>query len=177
LLQLGSQFDLGLSEATYEEIIRKKTAHLMSSCCELGAMMGGVPGTLASDLADFGLRFGMAFQIVDDCLDLVGSEEELGKAAGSDLRQGKLTLPVILLLSSASEDDRERLMRLIHEGTPDEMLGCVRAEVIRTGALAAAYTKAEQYAASAKSALGNLRNPEIRSHLECLADYVIRRRT
>ncbi len=97
LLQVGSAGDVDLSEIRYFEIIEKKTAVLYGMACRVGAMLSGGSPEQVNALERFGLCLGMAFQIADDALDLVGDESKVGKSLGTDLRNGKMTLPLIRL--------------------------------------------------------------------------------
>lgn len=93
--------DITLSEAAYLRIVQQKTAALFGACCFMGGVLGGLPATRSEGLRRFGLTFGSAFQLVDDALDFIGKEERLGKPVGSDLREGKVTLPIIVTLRHA----------------------------------------------------------------------------
>lgn len=121
LLQLSRRDDLSLDERTYSEIIRRKTASLTGACCVLPVRWAQplAPEAWASQsdgpagaLERFGQRVGMAFQIVDDLLDLTGRAERVGKTLGRDLAKGKLTLPLILYLQQAAPDDRQWVQTL-----------------------------------------------------------------
>ncbi len=99
MLQTFRRFHLGISEKEYFQVIEKKTASLFDVSCQLGAQFSGADEAAVRLLGRFGRSVGIAFQIVDDCLDIVGSEEDLGKSLGTDMKKGKLTLPFIRLLS------------------------------------------------------------------------------
>jgi octaprenyl-diphosphate synthase len=105
--------DASLSEAEYQRIIRQKTAALFGACCYIGGVLGGLPVERTEALRRFGLTFGSAFQLVDDALDFIGKEQRLGKPVGSDLREGKVTLPVIVALQHASSDEAEVVLRFV----------------------------------------------------------------
>jgi octaprenyl-diphosphate synthase len=98
VLQTQRRFDLKLSEADYLRIIEMKTGSLFALAAELGARQGGADDARAAAFRDFGRLLGAAYQVYDDCLDLVGTEKEIGKSLGTDLQEGKLTLPVLRLL-------------------------------------------------------------------------------
>src|SRR5918911_258145 len=100
LLQLTTLGSTEITEEEYLDILQRKTAYLFSACCEIGAVMGGADATQQEALRRYGMNLGTAFQLVDDLLDFTASEEVLGKAAGVDLLEGKLTLPLIYLLES-----------------------------------------------------------------------------
>lgn len=127
LLQLSNRHNLELSEAVYFEIIRRKTAALCGLCCELpirlrhpGAEVNG-DQALAKALFAFGEKLGIAFQIVDDILDLSGDEETVGKSVARDLAKGKLTLPVIRHLEQASSDEKSAVGELITQAADPQL--------------------------------------------------------
>jgi octaprenyl-diphosphate synthase len=105
--------DTSLTEAEYRQIIRQKTAALFGACCYIGGVLGGLPTARTEGLRHFGMTFGSAFQLVDDALDFIGNEQRLGKPVGSDLREGKVTLPVIVALQHASPDESEVVCRFV----------------------------------------------------------------
>ena len=104
--QSTRRFDFEMSQADYEKIAGAKTASLYAAACELGARYPGGNQALGARMAEAGRCLGLAFQIVDDCLDLTGREEELGKTVGTDVEDGKITLPVLLAYRAASEPVR-----------------------------------------------------------------------
>jgi len=105
ILQTQRRFDLKLRETDYLRMIEMKTGALFAVACELGAHLAGASEKAAKSFHEFGRLLGIAYQIYDDCLDLVGSEKNLGKSLGTDLQKGKLTLPEILLLQQAQESE------------------------------------------------------------------------
>ncbi|MBV9241094.1 MAG: polyprenyl synthetase family protein, partial [Acidobacteria bacterium] len=100
LIQLTCIGRLDIGEEQYLDILLRKTAYLFSACCEIGAILAGQPDEVQVAMRQFGLELGIAFQIADDVLDVTADAKALGKAAGSDLLEGKLTLPLIYLLRS-----------------------------------------------------------------------------
>src|SRR5215204_2612466 len=109
---------IGRSEITedeYFDILQRKTAFLFSACCEIGAILGGASTEQQIALRDYGMNLGIAFQLADDVLDFIADEDVLGKAAGADLLEGKLTLPLILLVKNAPEL-RKELEKIMHDG-------------------------------------------------------------
>ncbi|MEM1211919.1 MAG: polyprenyl synthetase family protein [Planctomycetota bacterium] len=168
LLQLAHRNDWRLNRRTYFEIIRRKTASLCGLCCRLPALVVGDPegpGTTPAALTEFGEKLGIAFQIVDDLLDLTGDPETVGKSLGRDLAKGKLTLPMIELLERAEADRavpggaglQERLARQADESLPGEVREREAAELaglaLSSGALAAAKDRADQLVADASDAV------------------------
>jgi octaprenyl-diphosphate synthase len=98
LYQLTKQGDVDITEDEHFEIIRRKTAFLFSGCAQIGGMLGGVTPEQQAALRDYGFNLGIAFQLVDDLLDYTANAAALGKPIGGDLREGKVTLPIIRLL-------------------------------------------------------------------------------
>ena len=122
IIQTQRRFDFGLSVPDYFKIIEMKTAALFAAATELGAMLNeSTPETTAA-LHAYGLKLGTAYQIYDDCLDIAGDESKAGKSLGTDLRKGKLTLPILLFLQSVSESERARWSRAIPAGEEIEAL-------------------------------------------------------
>ncbi len=121
MIQTQRRFDLQLSREDYFRIIGMKTGSLFACAAELGAVISGAPEETVARMKSFGAKIGTAYQIYDDCLDIAGSEAETGKTLGTDLRKGKLTLPVLTLLESASPFDRERCCSLVLEGKLEEV--------------------------------------------------------
>ncbi|MCC6284396.1 MAG: polyprenyl synthetase family protein [Phycisphaerales bacterium] len=106
LLQLSNRENLSLDLGTYLEILERKTGALIGAACELGALASGAPVTTADALRRYGLLLGVAFQVQDDLLDLLGDERTVGKSVGRDAGKGKITLPMILALREAPPDAR-----------------------------------------------------------------------
>jgi len=113
ILQTQRRFDLTLSQAEYFRIIEMKTGALFAAATDLAAYISGMPPEIRQPLNDFGLQLGTAYQIYDDCLDLIGTEEQFGKTLRTDLEKGKLTLPMLYLLEDASEAKRDKLLKRI----------------------------------------------------------------
>jgi octaprenyl-diphosphate synthase len=117
IIQTQRRFDLKMSVADYYKIVEMKTAALFAAASELGAFLSETTPERIGALKQFGLKLGTAYQVYDDCLDLVGDEEEIGKTLGSDLRKGKLTLPLIFLLQSARRSgDHDKVSALLLGG-------------------------------------------------------------
>ena len=115
IIQTQRRFDLTLSKEDYFRVIEMKTGALFAAATGLAAAVSGLPAEDEKKLADYGMKLGTAYQIYDDCLDLVGSEEVVGKTLGTDLAKGKLTLPILNLLESSSESQRGIINRRIIE--------------------------------------------------------------
>jgi octaprenyl-diphosphate synthase len=116
LIQFDRLRRADISEADYMELVDRKTASLFSACARLGGMAAGVDETVEGRLGDFAWNLGMAFQLVDDILDFTSTEKILGKPAGNDLREGKVTLPMIYALEKASPEERQAVETVLHDG-------------------------------------------------------------
>ncbi|HEX4770758.1 MAG TPA: polyprenyl synthetase family protein [Bryobacteraceae bacterium] len=121
LLQLDRLHRIDITEADYMELVDRKTASLFSACASLGATAACADENLEAKLADFAWNLGMAFQLVDDILDFTSTEKILGKPAGNDLREGKVTLPMIYALESATAEERRLVESVIHDGNYDQV--------------------------------------------------------
>lgn len=152
LLQLDRIGKLNVSEADCMELIDRKTAGLFSACARLGAVAGGGSDDQELKLADFAWNLGMAFQLIDDVLDFAAREKVLGKPVGGDLREGKVTLPVIYALEKCDSNDRCVIERVINErsyanATFESVLDILE----RHGALDRAREKAGSFADRARA--------------------------
>jgi octaprenyl-diphosphate synthase len=117
LIQLERLHQVDITEADYMELVDRKTASLFSACARLGGIAANVDEGVETRLADFAWNLGMAFQLVDDILDFTSTEKILGKPAGNDLREGKVTLPLIYALESASPAERKAVEAVISDGS------------------------------------------------------------
>jgi octaprenyl-diphosphate synthase len=174
LQQVCQRGNLALAEAEYFDIIGAKTAELTACCCRLGALFAGAAPEVVEALARYGRCLGVAFQIADDLLDLVGEERATGKSLGSDVEQQKLTLPLIRLLATAPADTAARVRQLLRGegGSKRELL---YPYLLESGALAYARRRAEEYAGLARSELTCLPPSEWRSILDGLPEQVVSR--
>jgi octaprenyl-diphosphate synthase len=119
IIQTQRRFDLKLSVPDYYKIIEMKTAALFAAACELGALLNEAAPEVIDALRIYGLRLGTAYQIYDDVVDLAGDEAKAGKTLGSDLRKGKLTLPILHLLQTSDSTERHRISDIILNGADD----------------------------------------------------------
>ncbi|MFH1549276.1 MAG: polyprenyl synthetase family protein, partial [Planctomycetota bacterium] len=172
LLQIGERNNFELSEERYIEIVRKKTASLCSCACRLGVLCAAGDEKLIRSLAEYGENLGVAFQIVDDCLDLAGDESETGKSLGTDLSKGKFTLPLLHLLRTTG-DAADLLKRAAGE---PEALDAVRDSLLKAGSIDYALSVAGRHAEKAKAFLTAVQPSPIRTSLEQLAAYVVQRK-
>ncbi|MGV9010120.1 polyprenyl synthetase family protein [Brevundimonas sp.] len=176
VLQLTRAHDLNLDQETYLRIISAKTAELFAAAAEAGAVGAGAAEKTVEALRSYGLNLGLAFQLADDALDYGGSSDVLGKNAGDDFREGKVTMP--LLLAAARTRGREDAFwdRTINKGErTDDDFRRARELIIGTGAVSTTLDTAYAYADAAKIALKALPVGDWRSALEQLADFAVSR--
>jgi octaprenyl-diphosphate synthase len=170
--------DPDVDEATYTEIIRRKTACLYASGCELAALLAGAEPRLVEAFSQFGMNLGIAFQIIDDCLDLIGDEEVAGKSLGTDIVNGKMTLPLIQLMTELSTEDRERVAAVIRADTPDPSEIKALQDLLRShGSVAHALSQAEAMVREAVADLRPLLDTEAFATVEAIASFVINRQS
>lgn len=174
--QLLAVEPMAFSEAEYDLLIRAKTASLMSGACEIGAL----PGTAAerSALRLYGEYLGMAFQIVDDLLDYTGDATETGKPSGADLREHKMTLPLIWALERMTGSERESVRRLMNTPEPaEDQIAQVIERVAATGGLEYAGSRAAALGERADAELDRLRPSAAREALRATIPYVLERKS
>ncbi|OKO95138.1 heptaprenyl diphosphate synthase component II [Geobacillus proteiniphilus] len=157
---------------TYLRRIRRKTALLIAASCQLGALAAGAPEAVANRLYWFGHYVGMSFQITDDILDFTGTEEQLGKPAGSDLQQGNVTLPVLYAL--CDEQVRAKITA-VNADTDVEEMAAVLAAIKQTDAIERSYALSDRYLEKALRLLNELPANEARTLLHDLALYIGKR--
>ena len=175
VLQLTAARNLDTTEAIYLQVVRGKTAALFSAATEVGGVIAGIPDTQVKALFAYGDALGVAFQIVDDLLDYSGTAA-IGKDIGDDFREGKLTLPMIRAIASATPEEREFWERCIQKNRsqPGD-LETAQGLLARHGALKTTSHDAVAWAEKAKNALTDLPAHPIRDMLRDLADYVVAR--
>ena len=174
--QIAHRYDFGLTEARYLEMIGAKTASLYGAACELGAAYAGASEKAARELQRFGWNLGLAFQIVDDCLDLEGSEAVVGKSLGTDVAEGKLTLPVLRLLAGLSESGRRRVEQIYRDPSLQDRVGALWKEFDLRSGLEYSFAKAEGFIREALRAVAAMPPGPCRSSLEAMAEYVLSRK-
>jgi octaprenyl-diphosphate synthase len=176
VFQLSKAGDLAATPADYDEVIRAKTATLFQAAAEVGAMAGGADEAGRTALRDYGLELGMAFQLVDDVLDYRGESGAMGKNTGDDLREGKMTLPVILALKDANPAEHEIIAASLGKAdATDAALAQVVAIMNRHGTLARTLEKAEMHVARARAALAPLPESEMKSLLGEIPEFYLSR--
>jgi octaprenyl-diphosphate synthase len=176
LLEIEGNGDLKIDEEAHLDIIRRKTGDLFSACVRIGAMLGEVGEERELALARYGLNLGICFQMVDDILDFTADEKVLGKPVANDLREGKLTLPVIYLLRRAGPLAAEMVTTVLSDRGFDrvpweELVSLAR----KHGAIDEARSQAEGYAAAARRDLAAFEPSAYRDALEVLPDFILAR--
>lgn len=168
--------DMGISEENYLKIITDKTSVLFATACEVGALLGQVSEEFRVALRDYGTDIGIAFQLADDYLDYLSDEDHLGKARGKDLKEGKLTLPLIAALRRAEEGE----VRLIREALLSERLDEMRLKetlgiLEKYDSLSYTQNLAREHAQKAKANLAIFKPSIEKESLLALADYIVDR--
>lgn len=175
LIQLTRIGRLDISEAEYFDILRRKTAYLFSACCEIGAILGEAGPSHREALRSYGMDLGIAFQLSDDILDLTADSKDLGKAAGSDLLEGKLTLPLIYLLKAVPEL-APKLEKIMFDGEYDAISREeLKKQLVERGILDEIKVRASEHAAAARKSLDVLPESRYRSCLEDVLSFVTER--
>jgi len=176
LYQLTKTGDVGISEEEHFDIIRRKTAYLFGGCAQIGGVLGGVPKNQELALREDGFNLGVAFQLVDDLLDFTADQEVLGKPIGGDLREGKVTLPIIYLLQRAGEEADTLVRRVVAERsvTPEDWRE-IRRLLVEHRVIDSAYEKATEVAEEAKQQLAIFPPSPERDALIALPDFVLSR--
>lgn len=172
VLQLMNCHDPAVGEARYLEVIRRKTAKLFEAAARLGAVLANASPSVENGLAEYGMRLGTAFQLVDDVLDYSGDAEAIGKSLGDDLAEGKPTLPLIRAMASGSAAQAATVRHAIIEGGRAEFASVLDA-VRATGALDYARAVAEREAQLARDALHSLPASGYRDSLLELASFSV----
>ena len=158
----------------YYRQIERKTAEFMAVCCETGALVEGLDSGIADRMHEFGYNLGMAFQITDDLLDITGDEKTIGKPAGSDIKQGVITLPVIWALKNSPK--KERLAAIVSNKMMTETELCEALTIVRdSDGIPYSKQKVQEYISLAKSAIPDESKPELKKSFESLADYILKR--
>jgi octaprenyl-diphosphate synthase len=177
LYQLTKTGDANITEEEHFEIIRRKTAFLFAGCAEIGGLLGDASPEQRVALREYGFDLGIAFQIVDDVLDYMAEETALGKPIGGDLREGKVTLPVILLLQRGGPEATALIHGVVADGqlTTEKWIA-IKGLLNQHGAIDSAFERAVMHAERAKKYLADAFQPSPeREGLIALADYVISR--
>jgi octaprenyl-diphosphate synthase len=175
--QATRRYDFELAQERYESIAGAKTATLYAAACELGARYPAGHEELGASLRAFGWELGLSFQIVDDCLDLTADEAELGKSAGTDVEDGKVTLPVLYTYKHADEALRAKIREVFTRPGLDQRALRLREACDLKPGLDYAYARAEALIESARACLARLPESASRASLEALTGFVLARRS
>lgn len=177
LLQIKKSKDFDTDEDTYFEIIRNKTASLMASCCEIGAVAGTENEEMHKRLFNYGEYLGIAFQIKDDLFDYQSNSNIVGKPVANDLQEKKLTLPIIVALRNADNKKGKEIIKLIKRGKlSGSEIKYIRDFVKDSGGIDYAVQKADEYSNKAIEMLDGIEDSEYKNSLISLAKYVIERK-
>jgi octaprenyl-diphosphate synthase len=174
LLQIDNRNNLELTEETYLQIITRKTASLCATCCLLGAKFAGASEARVGQMERYGLSLGVAFQIQDDILDLVGEESTVGKTLGSDVEKGKMTLPMIHFLRTAPQEHRALLRSLLASNDADKVER-IRNLLLPSPSIDYARGRAREFVEQARGSLRSLPDSEARRVLDTMAGFVMSR--
>jgi octaprenyl-diphosphate synthase len=175
--QLMRKGDVKLTEDEYMVVIRRKTAVLFEAACQVSAIIADAPGDKEKSLARYGYNLGIAFQMADDLFDYTLQTSELGKEVGADLREGKLTLPVIYALKQAQPADRDRMIKIIqNDDFAIEDFKILLKLLDKYGGIDYTQKTAAGYIETAKSALSGFDPSPARETLLDIADYALARR-
>ncbi len=171
ILQTERRFDVNLAQHQYLDIINMKTGALFAVSCELGASLNGSPPTVVESLREYGTNLGIAYQIYDDCVDILGQERKAGKSLGTDVKKGKLTLPYLLLLEETDANQRRALGEMIFRDEPRDR-DHLHALVTRNGVVTKSLITIDSYIARAEQCLGALAANPYRQTLAGLLRYL-----
>jgi octaprenyl-diphosphate synthase len=175
--QLLHKGDLSVSETDYMEVISRKTAYLIRAACQVGALLAEAQEEQVQALAEYGYQLGIAFQMADDLLDYTADTKVIGKPVGTDLKEGKLTMPIIYALNRATGEDRRRLEIIIQD--PDineEDFEAVLELIKKYDGVEYTRDRAREHIEKAKTCLEIFSASNSRTLLEQLADYVLARK-
>ncbi|MHC4659109.1 MAG: polyprenyl synthetase family protein [Planctomycetota bacterium] len=172
LTQVCQRDNIELSKDSYMVIAKKKTATLFAACCHAGTIIGNHSRAVQAALKEFGLNFGMAFQIMDDCRDIIGEEKTLGKRPGQDVIMGDMTLPLLILFDIASRTKREELKDILESRIDQDSLTKIRTMFVNLDAADLTRKTASSYTDRAKQELGELENSDYKKSLNYLANYI-----
>ncbi|GJQ31937.1 MAG: polyprenyl synthetase [Ignavibacteriaceae bacterium] len=177
LLQLEKSRKLDIDETTYFKVISDKTASLIETCCYVGAMSASDDTVQREAARKFGSLLGIAFQIKDDILDYEGTTKVFGKPIGGDIREKKITLPLIYAMDAAGKDEARKIIKQIKQIKQKDNVSSIIDFVVRYNGLKKAQDKAVALAGEAKDTLKIFPDSEYKSSLLLLVDFVVNRKT
>ena len=175
LLQIQKSRKLNITEEEYYQLIKDKTASLISACCELGAMTINANDGQRDALKNFGLNLGVAFQIKDDLLDYQSNSWILGKPAGHDLKDKKITLPLLYAFRESDPSDRKRVVKQLKNGVKRKEINEIIEYIKAHDGINRAEKKAEYFKNEAIAQLNSLPDSKARQVLTDLAEFVVKR--
>ncbi len=175
ILQIAKSRDLDLDEATYLKIISDKTASLLSTCTQIGATSVTSDDSIIKGMRDFGENIGMVFQLRDDLLDYVGRKSITGKPTGLDMKEKKLTLPLIYSFTQAPKSESKQVLKIIKNGAKRKELNFVVEFAHEFGGINYAEMKAQEYSSLALASLEALPSSPAKEALTSFVDYVLER--
>ncbi len=176
LIQLALNGNVDVTEEQHLDITMRKTAYLFSACSQIGGILGGIGEDRQELLRLYGLNIGVAFQMVDDVLDFTSDEGTLGKPVGSDLKEGKLTLPLIYLMKEGEPRHREMVRRVLRENEAGAGLSDAVVQAVREyRTVDRVLEKAHDYARRAKQYLAGFPPSPARNALLSIPDYIVER--
>jgi octaprenyl-diphosphate synthase len=176
LVQLSKKGNPDITEDDYMKVIQGKTAILMSAACKGGAVIGGATQQQENALASFGLKFGFAFQMVDDILDYMAEESSLGKTLGKDLEEGKITLPLINLLRDADINEVNQIKEIIKaEKLQETDLTFIQHTMGRYNSIGKSYDRAKALLGEARAELDIFEDSFEKQSLLTISEYVVSR--
>lgn len=166
-----------VSEEICFDIIENKTASLIEGCAKVGAILAKVDRESIKAMGEYGLNLGIAFQLLDDALDYSGDQEEFGKQIGQDLKEGKMTLPLVYALREASGKEKRRVVEILErDGASQEDSDFIMNLIERHNGVSHTKKMASEFADKAKYSIGSFPQNEYKKALDLLADYVLERR-
>jgi len=175
VFQLMKTGDVSITEKEYLSIVEKKTSILISAACAIGGILGNAAESQIEALTRFGMRLGSAFQITDDTLDYVADEEEFGKAIGQDLKEGKLTLPLIRTIKKCTSEERAFIRKGIEAKDEGANAG-IMTLIHRYDGIPYAVAKAKSCIEEARGFLSSFHDSQPKTALHTIADYIIERK-
>ncbi|NIA16727.1 MAG: hypothetical protein GWO86_00085 [Planctomycetes bacterium] len=172
LIQICQRGNLDLSKDNYIAIVRKKTASLLAACCHCGTILGNHSQTIQTTLKEFGLNFGIAFQIIDDCRDMVSGRRTLGKHPGQDVTAGDMTLPLLNLIEVIGPTKRCEVKKILESAVDRHSLEKITKMLVETNALDSTQKTALYYVGLARNELNELKDSDYKRSLGYLTDYI-----
>ncbi len=175
IFELVKTGDIDITEKDYFEIIEEKTGVLISAAAQIGPILANASHQEINKFKEYGLNIGIAFQLVDDALDYISTDEEFGKKIGIDIREGKVTLPLIIALKKSNNKDRIKELFFKEELSINE-INEIKEIVIKNNGIEETFKTAKEYVNKAKISLNSIKNTKAKEILLNLADFIVDRR-